>query len=480
MEINERQLQELVQSIVRTVIADAEVQSGATPPAQKSTPDAGEWGVFSAMNDAVEAAHEAFLLYKERSVECRKKITDAVRQMALDHKDELARMTVDETAMGRVDHKIAKFVNAANHSPGVEYLQPRAWTGRNGLALDEFAPFGVIGSITPSTHPGPTMINNIIIQMAGGNTVTFNPHPSAKRISARVVELANRSMVEAGAPKNCVTCVAEPTMDSARELFGHEKVALLSVTGGPVMVELAMTYPKKVIAAGPGNPPVLVDETADLSLAAAEITMSASYDNNILCIAEKEIFVVEAVLERFMEAMEQAGCRRLSSQQMKDLGSAALELSGRHWLIRRQYAGKSARTLGAAIGLDVSETVPLLFGETERNDPWVVAEQMTCCIPVVRVHDFEDGLEASLKAEHGFRHTASIFSQDITRVTRFTRRLDCDVHVINGGTLRGNGGDLGEGYFSHTIATPTGEGICTPLHFVRKRRIMTHQGFRFS
>ncbi len=185
--------------------------------------------------------------------------------------------------MGRVDHKIAKLVNAARHSPGVEFLQPGAWTGKNGLALDEYAPFGVIGKHHPEYAPRADMINNIIIQLAGGNTIAFNPHPSAKKVNAKVIRLANQYMVEAGAPRNLVTCVAEPTLESAKALFGHRYVKLLSVTGGPQVVDLAMTYPKKVIAAGPGNPPVLVDETADLMLAAAEITMSASYDNNVLC-----------------------------------------------------------------------------------------------------------------------------------------------------------------------------------------------------
>ncbi len=475
MEINEVELKELVQSIVQNVLA----QTAGTDTLARGT-SKGDLGVFDDMNDAVEAAHTAFLLYKERSKQCRKKITDAVRQMALDHKEELARMTVEETGMGRVDHKIAKFVNAATHSPGVEYLQPKAWSGKNGLAIDEYAPFGVIGNITPSTHPGPTMINNIIIQLAGGNTIAFNPHPSAKKVNARVIQLANKYMIEASAPPNLVTCVAEPTIDTAKILFGHKHIELLSVTGGPFMVDLAMTFPKKVIAAGPGNPPVLVDETADLALAAREITQSASYDNNILCIAEKEIFVVESVFDRFMDEMAKAGNVKLTPAQMKQLGGVALQLSGKHWLIGRDYVGRSAQVLAKAIGIDVPASVPLLFGQTERTDPWVVAEQMTCCIPVIKVRDFEDGIQASLKAEHGFKHTASIFSQDITRVTRFTRVLDCDVHAINGGTLRGDGGDLGEGYFSHTIATPTGEGICTPLNFVRKRRIMTHGALRFS
>jgi aldehyde dehydrogenase len=469
--MNDTEIRELVETIVRRVVT--------TPSSAVMTPPKGEWGVFDDMSDAVEAAYEAFQEYKERSVQCRKKITDAVRQMALDNKEELARMAVEETGMGRVDHKIMKIINSAKNSPGVEDLQPKAWSGKNGLALDEYAPFGVIGNITPSTHPVATMVNNIIIQLAGGNTIAVNPHPSAKRVNAKVIQLANQYMVKAGAPLNCVTCVAEPTLETAKTLFGHERVDLLSITGGPQVVDMAMTFPKRVIAAGPGNPPALIDETADLALAAVEITRSAGYDHNVMCIAEKEIFVVEKVFEQFMKEMEKAGNVRLTTRQMDELAKKALQLSGKHWLIGRDYVGRSAKVLGQAIGMQVSAEVNLLFGETDRSHPWVVAEQMTCCIPVIRVKDFEDGLAASIKAEHGFRHTASIFTKDIDRATRFSRVLDCDVNVINGGTIRGDGGDLGEGYFSHSIATPTGEGICTPLNYVRKRRIMTHGALRF-
>ncbi len=472
--MNEEQLRQLVESIVRNVVTQTHSEIFSHELIEKEN-----WGVFNDMNDAIQAAYDAFLQYRERSIQCRKKFIDAIRQMAYDHKEELAEMTVEETQMGRVDHKIRKFINAAKNSPGVEFLQPKAWSGKNGLALDEYAPFGVIGNITPSTHPGPTIINNMIIQLAGGNTIVFNPHPSAKKVSARVIQLANQYMVNAGAPKNLVTCVAEPTLETAKILFGHKNVELLSVTGGPQLVEMAMSFPKKVIAAGPGNPPVLIDETADLTLAANEITMSASYDNNILCIAEKEIFVVETVFDAFMNEMVKAGNYLLSFSQMDQLAKKTLELHGKHWVIKREYVGKSAKFLAKAINIEISENVPLLFGETDRNHPWVVTEQMTCCIPVVRVKNFEDGLNATLEAEHGFKHTASIFTRDMNRATIYTKRLDCDVQVINGGTLRGDGGDLGEAYFSHTIATPTGEGICTPLDFVRKRRIMTHGAFRF-
>ena len=475
LNVSNTQIQDIVDRVIRDIL------SGQETGDRHDAAAAQQWGVFDCMKEAVAAAKQAFLEYRRRcDIQCRKKFTDAIRQMTLDHKEVFSKMTVEETGMGRVQHKIEKHINVAENSPGVEYLRPQAWSGLNGLALDEYSPYGVIGNITPSTHPVPTMINNMIIQLAAGNSIVFNPHPSAKKVNALAVELANKYMTEAGAPANLVTCVKEPTLETAEILFSHPDVELLSVTGGPVMVEMAMKYPKKIIAAGPGNPPVLIDETADLHLAAREITGSAAFDNNILCIAEKEIFVVESVFEDFMQAFSKEGNVRLSSQQMDQLAEKALTLSGKHYLIHRDYVGKNASVLGRALKLSVSDDVPLLFGETGHNHPWVVAEQMTSCIPVVRVVDYEEGVQASLKAEHGFKHTASIFTRDMNRATDFTKKLDCDVHTINGGTLRGNGGKLGEAYFSHTIATPTGEGICTPLDFCRKRRIMVAGAMRFA
>ncbi|MBN1894775.1 aldehyde dehydrogenase [bacterium] len=472
MEITEEQVRQIVHRVV------SGISPGAPETVRPGIPQEGD-GVFTDMNRAIEAAHEAFLKFESFGLQDRKRFTDAVRNMMLDHREDFAVMAVEQTGMGRVKHKIAKNVNAAVHSPGIEWLQPQSWSGKNGLAVDEYAAWGVIGNIMPSTHPAAAMVNNIIIQVCAGNAIAFNPHPSAKSLSVRIIRLANQAMVREGAPENLVTCVAEPTMETAEILFSHAKTPLLSVTGGPGLVAAAMKHPKPIIAAGPGNPPVLIDETADLDLAAKEITGSASFDNNILCIAEKEIFVLEGVFEAFMRAFEKAGNVRLSAAQMDTLASKALAKPGRHWIISRDFVGRNANVLGRALGMNLSEDVPLLFGETRADDPWVLAEQMTPCIPVIRVKDFEQGVSACYAAEHGFEHTASIFTKDMNRATEFAKRMKTDVLVINGGTLRGNGGDSGEGYFSHTIASPTGQGICTPRDFVRRRRIMTSGALRF-
>ncbi|MDW7682030.1 MAG: aldehyde dehydrogenase, partial [bacterium] len=437
------------------------------------------WGVFDDMNDAIHAAHGAFLEYENFDIQDRKRFIDAVRRVTLDFKEEFSRMAVEQTGMGRAEHKITKHINVAKHASGVEFLQPKAWSGKNGMALEEYAPWGVIGNISPSTHPSPTMLENIISQLSGGNTIVFNPHPVAKKLNAYVIQRCNQYIVSEGGPKNLVTCVADPTLESAQVMFGHPLTKLLSVTGGPGVVEAAMKFSKPVVAAGPGNPPVLIDETADLKLAAAEITMSASFDNNILCIAEKEIFVVESVFNEFMRLFQAQGNKKLIVSQMDQLGKKALELQGKYYVISRHHVGKNANLLARDLGMKLSEEVPLLFGETDKDHPWVVAEQMTSCIPVVRVKNFEEGVEACFKAEHGFEHTSSIFTRDMNRASIFARRMKTDVLVINGGSLRGNGGLTGEGYFSHTIASPTGQGITNPRDFCRRRRIMTAHSLRF-
>lgn len=472
--ISDDQLQIIVQQVVKRIMDGESV----TIPSSASNAR-GDWGVFDDMSDAIVAAQQAFEQYQRFDIQDRKRFTDTVRHMTLDYKEEFSRMAVEQTKMGRVAHKIAKHVNVAKHASGVEFLQPQSWSGKNGLAIEEYAPWGVIGNISPSTHPSPTMLENIITQLSGGNTIVFNPHPVAKRLNAYVIQRCNQCITKAGGPANLVTCVAEPTLESAELMFRHPTIALLSVTGGPAVVEAAMKHQKPVIAAGPGNPPVLVDETADLALAAKEITTSASFDNNILCIAEKEIFVVESVFNQFMQEMEKQGNHKLIASQMDQLANKALELKGKHWLIGRDYVGRNANVLSQTLGIRLSEAVPLLFGETDAAHPWVVAEQMTPCIPVVRVRNFEDGIEKCVKAEHHFEHTASVFTRDMSCATAFTKALKTDVLVINGGTLRGNGGDSGEAYFSHTIASPTGQGITHPRDFCKRRRIMVAGAMRF-
>ncbi|MBN2103360.1 aldehyde dehydrogenase EutE [bacterium] len=471
--------EEQISTIVRRVVENMAPQPGIDPSC--FNPDTGnQEGVFENVSDAIDAAEKAFEAYQKFGLQDRKIFIDAIRKMGLERQEELSRMVFEETGMGRYQDKLLKHQVAATETPGIENLETTAWSGKNGLALEEYAPYGIIGAITPSTHPSETMINNAIMMLAAGNSVIFCPHPSAKNVSNYTVKKMNAVLTEAGAPENLVCSIKDPSLDKVNEVFHHDKVALLSITGGPAVVRAAMKTQKKVIAAGPGNPPVIIDESADLEYAAERITLSAGFDNNILCTAEKEIFVIESVFSGFMQAMKNQKNVQLNTNQIEQLAEKAFEKKKYLHIVSRDLVGRNASVLAKSIGLNVSDDVSLLFGETRKDHIFVREEQMMPFIPVVKVSSYEQGVQWALEAEHGYHHTASMFTKDMNRATDFAKRSNCAIFVINGGTYQGDGGKDGEGILSYTIASPTGEGITRPRHFTRIRRIMNVGSFRFT
>jgi len=457
--------QTLVKSIVGRVLTELEgLQSGA---------------IFDDVDEAVGATRQAQRQWVKMALSDKTRVIEALRRTMHAHAEEFASMSCQETGMGRVSDKIQKQHNAANATPGLEDLPSRSWSGDHGLVVEEYAPYGVVAAVTPSTHPIPVLLNSIIIIIAPGNGVVFNVHPAAKKVSAYATEIFSQAIQSAGGPANLVTMIREPTMESVNSLFKHPQISLIAATGGPSLVEAAFRAGKKVIAAGPGNPPVLVDDTACLSSAVRHIIRGASFDNNILCIAEKETFVVESVFEDFMDAMEEAGAIQLSQHQIDDLTGLVFSKSGcGAWQISRDFIGKNASELGRAVGLSLPDEVRLLYGETDFAHPFVQEEQMMPFMPMVKVRDVKEGIELAVKAEHGYGHTAMIHSNDLAVITEFSRRLDTDIVVVNGPSLAGNGPPAGEAYFSHTISSPTGEGVCTPKDFARVRRICTYNSLR--
>jgi acyl-CoA reductase-like NAD-dependent aldehyde dehydrogenase len=469
-EVDER----LVRSIVGRVLLQLENQQPTYPGSLDST------AVFEKVDEAVFATWEAQQIWARSSLAEKGKVIEALRKAMHANAEEFAQMAQRETGMGRVSDKILKHHNAANNTPGLEDLSSHSWSGDHGLVVEEYAPYGVVAAVTPCTHPIPVLLNSIIMIIAPGNGVVFNVHPAAKQVSAHAIGIFSDAIESAGGPKNLVTMVREPTMESAEELFVHPKTPIIAATGGPAMVDLALRSGKKVVAAGPGNPPVLVDPTACLDRAAEHIIAGASFDNNILCIAEKEALVVASVFDRFMEAMARAGAVRLNSDQIKTLSDAVFSRnSGGKLRISRDFIGKDASVLAAAVGLSLSGEVRLLYGETDFDHMFVQEEQMMPFMPVVPVQDVAEGIDLAVKAERGYGHTAMIHSNQLETITEFSRAIDTDIVVVNGPSPAGNGPPMGEGYFSHTISSPTGEGICTPRNFARTRRICTYDSLRF-
>jgi len=460
----------LVSRVVSEVLARLQTQTKAAPSSQSS-----QFGVYERMEDACEAAHRSFEKLRELGVSARRKAIQVIRRMCVAKAQEWGTIEFNETKIGRLDHKIEKLKICGDLVPGVEFLERMAFSGDFGLTIIDFAPWGVIGAVTPSTHSVPTLTGNAINMIAAGNSVVYNTHPAAANCAAIAIKGYNEAIFAEIGISDLLTTVVKPTLDTFDVMCKHPKVRLLCVTGGPAVVAAAMKTGKRAVCAGPGNPPVVVDETADLDVAAKSIIQGASYDNNLLCIGEKEVFVVEAVADKLIAALKRAGAVQLDAKQIEALADKAFVFpQGKgagcpHPVVNRDLVGRDAAVLAKAIGLDVPPATQLLFGETKADHIFVDEEQMMPFIPVVRVPNVDAGIEEAIKAEHGYKHTAIMHSQNIRNLTKMAQLVDTTLFIKNGPCMTGLGLG-GEGFLSFSVATPTGEGVTTPMTFTRSRR----------
>ncbi len=481
MQITENQIRDVVQQVLSQLEAPPLPATSAchcsstthTACACNGASYEGRRGVFADVDEAVAAATAAFEQLSERTREDRERIIGHIRRIAIDQCVELGTMEMEETKIGRLEHKIEKLKTLGERTPGVEFLNTEVFSGDHGLAVIEHAPFGVIGCITPVTHSLPTLTGNAISMIAGGNTLVVNPHPSGKRVAAEGVRRFNEAIYRDLGIDNLICVISEPTLESANAIFAHRGVKMICVTGGPAVARAALNSGKRAVVAGPGNPPVVVDETADLDRAARSIIQGGAYDNNLLCIAEKEVFVVDQVFDQMLQAMERAGAVRLDAREIEALTRVAITTVGegdqRHDVPAKELLGQDAAVLAKAIGKSVPERTELLFGETDEHNPFVPVEQMMPFIPFVRCHDADHAIQLAHQYEHGFGHTAIIHSNNVRNMTRMGRIMDTTLFVKNGPCVSALGLG-GEGYLSFSIATPTGEGVTSPLTFTRERR----------
>ena len=439
-----------------------------------------ELGIRETVEEAVRDASAAFNIFRDISFSLRKKIIANIRLSLAKQTRFLAGMAVAETGFGRIEDKILKCGLVIEKTPGVEgraYKPTAAYFGDYGVTFLNGAPFGIIAAITPSTNPAATIINNSITMLSAGNVVVFHVHPHAGKVSTTAVMLINKAILEAGCPVNLIYSIKATTHDTSRQIMTHPDVKLLVVTGGPDVVKSAMTSGKRTIAAGPGNPPVIVDETADIEEAGECIVKGASFDNNVLCIAEKEVFVVDSVTEPLKQEMQKYHAYELSPDELEKITDLVfLEKDGVK-SVNRKYIGKDAAIIAGDAGITVPAETRLLFGETNFGHPLVQHEQLMPVLPLVRVRDWQQAMDFALKAEHGFHHSAMIHSTNIERIMVVAKLMNVSIFVENGHSLSGLGFE-GEGYTSMTIAGPTGEGITGPWTFVRQRRFVMQDAFR--
>ena len=461
MNIDER----LVAGIVNAVLS--RMGDGADSSADA---DGGSCGVFESMDEAVEAAAAAQKKYLNCTMHDRAAYVQAIRDVVLDQENlsYLSRQSVEETEMGNYEHKLIKNRLAATKTPGIEDLTTEAMSGDDGLTLVEYSPFGVIGAITPTTNPTETIICNSIGMLAAGNSVVFSPHPRAKNVSLHLVRLINRALAEAGAPANLVVTVSKPSIENTNAMMAHPLVRMLVATGGPGIVKTVLSSGKKAIGAGAGNPPVVVDETANIEKAGKDIIDGCCFDNNLPCIAEKEVIVVDSAADYLIFNMKKNGAYEVKDPELIDrLVKLAVQENGKSPVT--SFVGKSAKYILEQVGVQVGDDVKAIIMQTAEDHPFVQVELMMPILPIVRVPDVDAAIEMAIRVEHGNRHTAIMHSRNVDKLTKMAKLIQTTIFVKNGPSYAGIGVG-GEGYTTYTIAGPTGEGLTSAKSFARRRR----------
>ncbi len=467
-----------VASLLNPTQPSGGVQAPAVPDVGQSS--SGHYGVFATVDSAVKATRVAYEALNTLTLDQRSAIIESIRAKMRIHGEDLAKKAHEETGMGRFEDKILKNQLVTEKTEGPEALTPKALSGDRGLTLTEWAPYGVIGSITPSTNPTSTIICNTIGMLAAGNGVVFNVHPMAKEVSILNVELLNEAIIEAGGPPNLVTTVASPTIQSANELMKHKGIDLLVVTGGEAVVKAAMSSGKRALCAGPGNPPVVVDETADIEQAARDIVRGAGMDNGIICVLEKEVFVVESVADQLLAAFPRHGAVVLQPHEVNQLEKVIFEKTNgmrKPGVMNKKMIGKNIQVILSKIGKQIADDVRIAVAPVSVGHPLIWTEQLLPVLPLARVPNVDQAIDLAKAAEHNFRHTAVIHSKNINSLSRMARVMGCSIFVKNGPTLAGLGYG-GEGYTSFSIASPTGDGLTGPHSFVRPIRCVLVDNFR--
>ncbi|WP_206460688.1 aldehyde dehydrogenase family protein [Anaerovorax sp. IOR16] len=458
MNIDVKMVEELVKKVIDSVGENDSIRN-----------DDYCYGIFENMSDAVEAAAIAQKKYLNCKMSDRANYVEVIRNVVLkkENLELISQMTVEETGMGMYEHKLVKNTLAAKKSPGIEDLTTEAMTGDDGLTIVEYSPFGVIGAIAPTTNPTETIICNSIGMLAAGNSVVFSPHPRAKNVSLTLIKLINKGLEKAGAPKNLIVTVKEPSIENTNLMMENPKVRMLVATGGPAIVKTVLSSGKKAIGAGAGNPPVVVDETADIEKAADDIVKGCSFDNNLPCIAEKEVLAVDSIADYLIFNMKKSGAYEVKdSTVIRKLEELVINEKGGP---KTSFVGKSAKHILSEVGIEVGSEIKVIIMETSIQHPFVQTELMMPILPIVRVKDVDEAIDLAIEVEHGNRHTAIMHSKNVDKLTKMAKLIQTTIFVKNGPSYAGIGVG-GEGYTTFTIAGPTGEGLTSAKSFARKRR----------
>ncbi|MCL1137361.1 bifunctional acetaldehyde-CoA/alcohol dehydrogenase [Shewanella pneumatophori] len=395
--------------------------------------------------ERVKTAQQIFANYSQQEVD---KIFRAAALAAADARISLAKMAANETQMGVIEDKVIK-----NHFAS-EYIYNKYKDEKTCGILSEdptfgtitiAEPVGIICGIVPTTNPTSTAIFKALISLKTRNGIIFSPHPRAKQSTTTAARIVLEAAIAAGAPKDIIGWIDEPSVALSNQLMTHEDINLILATGGPGMVKAAYSSGKPAIGVGAGNTPIVIDETADIKRAVSSILMSKTFDNGVVCASEQAVVVIDSVYDEVKQRFASHGGYLLSPAETQAMQSVILKNGG----LNADIVGQSAAKIAEMAGIQVHKSTKVLIGEvTDIDNAEAFAhEKLSPLLAMYRAANFEDALNKAdaLVKLGGIGHTSGLYTDQDTqneRINAFGFRMKTARILINTPASQGGIGDL--------------------------------------
>ena len=390
-------------------------------------------------------ASEEYLKLNQEQVD---KIVKAMAMAGLEHHMKLAKMAVEETKRGIYEDKITKNMFATEYIyHSIKYDKTVGIVSENEEeGYEEIAePVGIIAGVTPVTNPTSTTMFKSIISAKTRNVIIFGFHPSAQKCSVQAATILRDAAIEAGAPKDCILWIEEPSITATTMLMNHPDVNLILATGGKGMVQSAYSCGKPALGVGPGNVPCYIDKTAKLKTSVNDLVLSKSFDNGMICASEQSVIVDKEIHEEFEKLMKEAGCYFLNEEETNKLRESMF-IKEKGGSLNSAIVGQSPYTIAKSADIEVpKETKVLVLKENGVGIEYPFSkEKLSPVLAYYVVENADEGINVAEKLIEfgGLGHSAVIHSEDRDTIQKFSERVKAGRIIVNSPSTHGAIGDI--------------------------------------
>mgnify|MGYP003257335831 FL=1 len=420
----------------------AKAQQNETPTEEEKKKQ-----IYYMVDNLVKRSHVALDEMANFTQEQVDKICEAVATAGEQNAYPLAKMAVEETKRGVVEDKTTKNMyaseniwNSLRHEKTVGVIEEDKELGLTKIA----EPKGVIAGVTPVTNPTSTVIFKAMLALKTRNTIIFGFHPQAQKCCVETGKIIQAAAVAAGAPKDAILWIEEPSLDATTDLMNNPGVQTILATGGPGMVKAAYSSGKPAIGVGPGNGPSYIEKSANIDRAVYDIVLSKNFDNGMVCASENSVVVDDAIYDKAVEEFKKWGCYFLNKEEIKKFEEHFID--PRRGTVAGPVAGKSAYEIAKLCGVDVPKTTKVIVAEYNgvgRKFP-LSAEKLSPVFTLYRAKNHDDAFRiCSELLDYGGRgHTAGIHSSDQNIIDEFAMKMDACRILVNSPAALGGIGDL--------------------------------------